>query len=133
MTHEDMTRFVMTLEESVDLIEYAILNGESGDTIIPKLVSMYLKDLFDIFSEKYNKPIKFTGLRSGEKMLESLINESQSSRLIIQGDYSHIKSNITYPNIINTDIRDYNSKINPLTKQQLNIFLQSLQLLDKVI
>jgi UDP-glucose 4-epimerase len=77
LTNEYMTRFVMTLEQSVDLIEYAILNGESGDTIIPKLVSMNVKDLMEIFSEKYNKPIKITGLRSGEKMLESLINETQ--------------------------------------------------------
>jgi FlaA1/EpsC-like NDP-sugar epimerase len=130
LTHEYMTRFVMTLEQSVDLIEYAILNGETGDTIIPKLVSMNVKDLMEIFSEKYNKPIKITGLRSGEKMLESLINETQSSRLVINGDYSHIKSCITYPNIINNDIKDYNSKINPLTKEELKIYLETLHLLD---
>jgi UDP-glucose 4-epimerase len=67
LTHEGMTRFVMTLEQSVDLIEYAILNGESGDTIIPKLISMKLKDLLEIFSKKYNIPIKVTGLRAGEE------------------------------------------------------------------
>jgi FlaA1/EpsC-like NDP-sugar epimerase len=124
-----MTRFVMTLEQSVDLIEYAILNGESGDTVIPKLVSMNVKDLMEIFSEKYNKPIKITGLRSGEKMLESLINETQSSRLVSNGDYSHIKSCIEYPNIINNKLQDYNSKINPLTKYELKDYLKSLHLL----
>jgi len=133
LTHENMTRFVMTLEQSVDLIEYAILHGETGDTIIPKLVSMKLKDLLEIFSKKYNKPIKITGIRAGEKMLESLINETQSSRLVINGDYSHIKSCIAYPNIINKDIRDYNSTINPLTKEELEKFLDALQLLDKYI
>ena len=126
LTHENMTRFVMTLEQSVDLIEYAIINGESGDTIIPKLVSMKLQDLMEIFSEKYNKPIKITGLRSGEKMLESLINETQSSRLITNDDYSHIKSCIKYPEILNNDIKDYNSKINPLTKTELKNYLESL-------
>jgi len=82
LTHPDMTRFVMTLEQSVDLIEHAILYASSGDTVIPKLISMKLVDLLEIFSEKYKKPIKITGLRPGEKMLESLVRETQSMRLI---------------------------------------------------
>ena len=57
LTHEKMTRFVMTLEQSVDLIEHAILCGDSGDVVIPKIISMKVKDLMEIFSEKYNKPI----------------------------------------------------------------------------
>jgi len=129
LTSNDMTRFVMTLEQSVDLIEYAILNGESGDTIIPKLVSMNVKDLIDIFSKKYNKPINIIGLRSGEKLLESLINETQSGRIIISGDYTHIKSVIQYPNIINHDMKDYNSKINPLKKEELEYYLNNLKLI----
>jgi UDP-glucose 4-epimerase len=129
LTSADMTRFVMTLEQSVDLIEYSALNGESGDTIIPKLISMNVKDLVEIFSQKYNKPITITGLRSGEKLLESLINDTQSGRIIVCGDYTHIKSVIKYPNIINDDMKDYNSKINPLTKEQLNDYLNKLNLI----
>lgn len=129
LTSESMTRFVMTLEQSCDLIEYAILHGESGDTIIPKLLSMNVKDLIDIFSKKYKKPVVITGLRSGEKLLESLINETQSGRMIVCGDYTHIKSVIKYPNIINNDCKDYNSKINPLTKEELEKFLSFLTLL----
>ena len=119
LTSDKMTRFVMTLEQSVDLIEYAILNGESGDTIIPKLVSMKLIDLFELFSVKYNKPIEITGIRPGEKLLESLINETQSSRIIVNNDYTHIKSAITTKEILNKNIQDYNSKINTLTKSEL--------------
>jgi len=129
LTSTDMTRFVMTLEQSVDLIEYAALHGESGDTVIPKLISMNVKDLVEIFSEKYNKPIVVTGLRSGEKLLESLINDTQSGRIIVNGDYTHIKSVIKYPNIINDDTKDYNSKINPLTKEQLHEYLNTLNLI----
>ena len=129
LTSTDMTRFVMTLEQSVDLIEYAIVNGESGDTVIPKLISMNVKDLVGIFSEKYNKPVVVTGLRSGEKLLESLINDTQSGRIIVNGDYTHIKSVIKYPNIINEDMKDYNSKINPLTKEQLHEYLNTLNLI----
>lgn len=129
LTSADMTRFVMTLEQSVDLIEHAIINGESGDTVIPKLISMNVKDMIELFSEKYNKPIVVTGLRSGEKLLESLINDTQSGRIIVNGDYTHIKSVIKHPNIINADAKDYNSKINPLTKEQLSDYLNKLNLI----
>jgi FlaA1/EpsC-like NDP-sugar epimerase len=131
LTNKDMTRFVMTLSQSVDLIEYAILYGETGDTIIPKLISMKINDLMELFSEKYNKPIHITGLRSGEKLVESLINESQSARLIKNdsGDYMHIKSVIKYPNILNTNMVDFNSHLNPLSKEDLKIYLNSLELL----
>lgn len=129
LTHPDMTRFVMTLEQSVKLIEHAILYGESGDTIIPKLISMKLIDLIEIFSNKYNKPIKITGLRPGEKMLESLISETQSMRLIKELDeYMYIKP--PYKNLLITDnIMNYNSKLNPLSKEDLFTYLNSYNLL----
>ena len=130
LTHEKMTRFVMTLEQSVNLIEYAIINAESGDTVISELVSLKVKDLIEIFSEKYNKSIKITGLRAGEKLLESLINESQSGRIEKHGKYTHIKSVFSYKKTIDADnLRDYNSTINPLTKQELKDYLIKLNLL----
>lgn len=129
LTHEDMTRFVMTLEQSVALIEYAILNGESGDTIIPKLISMKLIDLMEIFSEKYGKPVKITGLRPGEKMLESLISETQAMRLVKKDNgYMHIKP--PYKNLLVTEeIQNYNSKLNPLNKEELKEFMTNLSLI----
>jgi UDP-N-acetylglucosamine 4,6-dehydratase len=129
LTHEDMTRFVMTLEQSVQLIEYAALHGESGDTVIPKLISLRMVDLMEIFSEKYGKPIKITGLRPGEKMLESLISETQAMRLVKSASgYMHIKP--AYKNLLVTeDVQNYNSKLNPLSKNELNEFLNSLNLI----
>ena len=130
LTNENMTRFVMTLEQSVDLIEHTLLNGESGDTVIPKLVSMNVKDLVEIFSEKYNKQIVLTGIKPGEKLLESLINESQSARIEINGDYTHIKSIFNFNKPIKEEqLHDYNSKINPLSKDKLRIYLNNLNLL----
>ena len=130
LTHENMTRFVMTLEQSVDLIEYAIINGDSGDTIISELVSMKVKDLIEIFSEKYNKPYIITGLRSGEKLLESLINETQSGRIVKQNKYTHIKSVLTYNKEIDSSkLLDYNSTINPLSKEELKEYLIELNLI----
>ena len=130
LTHKDMTRFVMTLEQSVDLIEYAILNGESGDTIIPKLVSMNVIDLLELFSEKYNKPIKSIPIRPGEKMLESLINETQSVRIEKNNEFYHIKSLFNYNKpILSENMKDYNSKLNPLTKEELKQYLISFNLI----
>lgn len=130
ITDKRMTRFVMTLEQSVDLIEHAILKAESGDIVIPKLISCKIIDLIELFSEKYNKPIKESDLRPGEKMLESLINETQSLRLEFgEKGYMYIKP--PYKNIMtnNNDIKDYNSKINPLTKTELKLYLENLNLL----
>lgn len=129
LTHQDMTRFVMTLEQSVELIEYALEFGESGDIIIPKLVSCKIKDLLEIFSEKYNKPIKITGLRPGEKLLESLINVTQSQNILIKEDgHSIIKPD--YKNYYNYEnMRDYNSSINPLNEKELNILLKKYNLI----
>lgn len=129
LTSENMTRFIMTIQQSVDLINYAILQGETGDTIIPELISMNIKDLFELFSEKYNKPIFVYGLRAGEKTLESLINETQSNRIVKKDNYIHIKSVIQYPNVTNISNIDYNSKLNPFTKEQLRQYLIQLNLL----
>lgn len=130
LTHEDMTRFVMTLTQSVDLIEHALINGKTGETIISELISMKVKDLIELFSEKYNKPIVIIGLRSGEKLLESLINETQSARIKLFDKYKHIQSVLTFNETIYPEnLCDYNSKINPLTKEELKNYLLKLNLL----
>jgi UDP-glucose 4-epimerase len=131
LTHPDMTRFVMTLEQSVQLIEHAIKYAESGDTVIPELISMKLSDLMDIFSETYKKPVRITGLRPGEKMLESLISETQSMRLVDgPNGYKYIKA--PYRNVLIADnIRNYNSHINPLDKDALREYLNKLNMIYK--
>lgn len=129
ITDRRMTRFVMTLDQSVDLVEHALTYGESGDVVIPKLISCTVIDLIEIFSELYNKPIVDDKLRPGEKMLESLINDTQSMRLQFGPDgYMYIKppfKNFTSEN----EIRDYNSTINPLSKEELFNYLKSLKLI----
>ena len=129
ITDRRMTRFVMTLDQSVDLVEHALLHGESGDIVIPKLISCKIPDLIEIFSEIYNKPIVDDKLRPGEKLLESLINETQSMRLVNGPDgYMYIRP--PFKNMMNMgDIRDYNSMINPLTKEELKEYLLNLNLI----
>jgi FlaA1/EpsC-like NDP-sugar epimerase len=124
LTDPRMTRFIMTLDDSVELIEYAILSGMSGEIVIPKLRAMYIKDLMDIFSEKYKKPVVTTGLRPGEKLNESLINETQSMRTQTKGTYHHIQPtyNVT---VVNDTSYDYNSGQNIITKSELFEYLTS--------
>jgi UDP-N-acetylglucosamine 4,6-dehydratase/5-epimerase len=80
VTDEKMTRFFMTLEESVNLIEYSLFHGENGVTYVPLVKSYRILDLAKYFSQLYKKPIKFTGIRPGEKMHETLINDMELRR-----------------------------------------------------
>jgi len=132
ITDRNMTRFVMTLDQSVDLVEHALIYGESGDIVIPKLISCVVIDLIEIFSELYNKPIIDGKLRPGEKMLESLINETQSMRLVNGPEgYMYIKP--PYKNLmVSNNIKDYNSKINPLSKEELKKYLIDLKLVNNI-
>ena len=129
ITDRRMTRFVMTLDQSVALVEHALVHGESGDIVIPKLISCNIPDLIEIFSEIYNKPIVDDKLRPGEKLLESLINETQSMRLV-NGPEGYMYIRPPFKNIMNiSDVRDYNSTINPLTKEELKEYLLNLNLI----
>jgi len=80
VTDPDMTRYVMTLDDSVNLIQTAINRGFNGQTWIPQLPSMRIGDLAEIFAEQHGKKVKIVGLRPGEKKHEDLINESESVR-----------------------------------------------------
>ena len=129
LTHPDMTRFIMTLEQSVNLINHAINNCESGDIVVPKLEAMKIVDLLDIFSEIYNKPYVLTKLRPGEKLAEALINETQSMRMIIDTDGYHIiKPN--YSGIITNELpTEYNSNMGIINKDELRDYLANLKLI----
>lgn len=87
VTHPEMTRFVMTLDESIDLIVAAVKGAASGEIWLPKLRSMKIIDLAQIFSDRYGKPVELIGLRPGEKLHEELISESESVRATFDGAY----------------------------------------------
>jgi UDP-N-acetylglucosamine 4,6-dehydratase len=130
LTSNEMTRFVMTLEQATDLIEYSIFYGTSGDIVIPKLSSMKVPDLIELFAEKYNKKVTTTGIRPGEKILESLINETQSRMTVKKGDHYHIRPihNPICEGEETIEIIDYNSTINPISKKELKKYLIDLGL-----
>jgi FlaA1/EpsC-like NDP-sugar epimerase len=94
ITDIKMTRFIMRLEESVDLIEYAIEHGKNNEIIVPKIRAFSISDLSDVFSEIYNKGVIITGLRCVEKINEDLISKYEADCAYngIVDKYIHITS-----------------------------------------
>ncbi len=130
ITDERMTRFIMTLDESVDLIDYALSEAESGDIVISKLKSMKIMDLMEIFSDIYNKKVKKGVLRPGEKLLEALVNETQSTRLFKNNEkgYMHIKP--YYSQVVSKEpMMEYNSTHGLVDKLELKTILSNANLL----
>jgi UDP-N-acetylglucosamine 4,6-dehydratase len=91
ITDVRMTRFWMTIEQACQTIQYALEHGQSGEVIIPKLRSFYIKDLIEYVAKLKNKEVKIMGLRPGERLYETLINDTQSIRTIDKGAYYHIQ------------------------------------------
>lgn len=83
VTNKDMTRFFMTLEDSVKLIDTALINGTSGDTWVPHIKAFRIIDIARLFSAKYGNSIIVTDTRPGEKMNECLISLSETHRTTI--------------------------------------------------
>jgi len=79
ITDPNMTRFMMTLDESVELVLYAFRHAEQGDIFVQKAPAATIADLARALKELYkiNNPIKIIGTRHGEKLFESLINREE--------------------------------------------------------
>ena len=89
VTEPSMTRFVMTLEEAVDLVLFAFEHGESGDIFVQKapactidVLAHAVKDLFNVDNE-----IKVIGIRHGEKMYETLLTDEECAHAIDMGNF----------------------------------------------
>jgi UDP-N-acetylglucosamine 4,6-dehydratase len=127
LNHPNMTRFIMTQEDSVKLINYAIQHGESGDILIPKTASMSVKNMIELYANKYNKKIVPGKVRPGEKIHEDLINEYESTRCKETDRYYIIKP--PYKNYTNEDSYKYSSHSNIITQEQLYEYLTKLKLI----
>ena len=92
ITEPEMTRFIMSLEEAVDLVIFAFENGESGDIMVQKapactigVLAQAVKELFE--SEDESKVI---GIRHGEKMYETLLTNEECSNAIDMGNFYRV-------------------------------------------
>lgn len=101
VTNPNMTRFLLRLEEAINLIFHAIEKGEGGEIFVKKMPACTMEDLatamINSLSENKDYPIKIVGIRPGEKIHEILVSEDEMRRAIeleemfIIQDYNHEK------------------------------------------
>ena len=94
ITDPTMTRFLMSLAESVDLVEYAFENAETGDLFVRKApastIEILAKALTEMFGGTENQ-IKTIGFRHGEKLFESLLSTEERAKAEDLGDYFRVQ------------------------------------------
>ena len=89
VTDPNMTRFLMSLEDSVDLVLYAFEHGEQGDIFVQKAPASTVADLAQALNEMFGgkEQPRVIGTRHGEKLYESLISREEMAHAIDMGDY----------------------------------------------
>lgn len=92
ITDPNMTRFMMTLEDAVDLVLYAFKNGKQGDIFVQKAPAATISILAQALKELYNSdsPIKIIGTRHGEKVYEVLVNREDMIKVEDMGNFYRI-------------------------------------------
>ncbi|TRZ67280.1 MAG: NAD-dependent epimerase/dehydratase family protein [Comamonadaceae bacterium] len=92
VTDPNMTRFMMSLEDSVDLVLYAFMHGKQGDIFVQKAPASTVMDLAQALQEMFAKsnPIRVIGTRHGEKLYESLISREEMAKAEDLGGYYRI-------------------------------------------
>ena len=93
ITEPTMTRFIMSLEEAVDLVLFAFEHGENGDLLIQKApactIETQAKAVCELFGGK-TKDIKVIGIRHGEKMYETLLTNEECAKAVDMGDFYRV-------------------------------------------
>ncbi len=87
ITDERMTRFLLSLEEAVDVILYAVRNGNKGEMFIPRIPSALVVDVASVLIGDRKNKMVVTGIRPGEKLHEALITEEEAARTVERGPY----------------------------------------------
>ncbi len=129
VTHPEMTRFIMTLDESIDLIVSTAKGAASGEVWLPRLRSMRIWDLAQIFSDRYKKPISIVGMRPGEKLHEQLISAPESVRVHSDAEHYKMAASHILPDI-DAQIFDYSSNDDVLNRDELEGYLNSINIFD---
>ena len=120
ITDPNMTRFMMTLEDAVDLVLFAFKNGKNGDIFVQKAPSATIetlsKALIDLYKSKTK--IKVIGTRHGEKLYEALVNREDMAKAEDMKEYYRIPADnrdlnynrfFTEGEVIIPNIEDYHS------------------------
>lgn len=93
LTEPTMTRFIMSLEEAVDLVLFAFEHGENGDLLIQKAPACTIQTQAEAVCELFNgnkEDIKVIGIRHGEKMYETLLTNEECAKAVDMGDFYRV-------------------------------------------
>ncbi len=137
ITNPDMTRFMMNLDNAVDLVLHAFNNGKSGEIFVQKSPAATIKTLAQALIELYNSSskIKYIGTRHGEKMYETLVTKEEMIKATDQDKYFKISPDdrdLNYDQYFSlgtskSSIDEYNSNnTNLLSVQEMKNLLMDL-------
>lgn len=137
ITDKSMTRFIMSLEEAVDLVLFAFENGENGDILVQKAPACTIKTQAEAICDLFNGSrdnIKVIGIRHGEKMYETLLTNEECAKAIDMGDFYRVPADnrgLNYDKYFN----DGDSERNTLTEFNSNntVLLNENQVKEKLL
>ena len=95
ITDSRMTRFIMSLEEAVELVMFAFENAKTGDIMVQKAPACTIGTLAQAVKEIFNVPnkeVKIIGIRHGEKMYETLLTNEECAHAIDMGNFYRVSS-----------------------------------------
>lgn len=123
LTEPDMTRFIMSLEEAVELVLFAFENAESGDIFVEKApactIGVLAEAVKQLFDKENKSEIKIIGIRHGEKMFETLLTNEECAHAIDMGNFYRVpadKRDLNYDKYF----KDGDESRNPLTEFDSN-------------
>ena len=94
ITDPTMTRFIMSLDEAVDLVLFAFEHGTSGDILVQKApactIETQAKAVIELFDPEQKTEIKIIGIRHGEKMYETLLTNEECANAIDMGNFYRV-------------------------------------------
>lgn len=93
LTEPSMTRFIMSLEEAVDLVLFAFEHGENGDLLIQKAPACTIQTQAEAVCELFGgkkEDIKIIGIRHGEKMYETLLTNEECAKAVDLGNFYRV-------------------------------------------
>ncbi len=127
ITLPEMTRFLLSLDRAVDTVFEAVKSNGRGLTFVPKVAAAKITDVADVLMGENKLPIKFTGIRPGEKVHEIMVSEEECFRTVERGDYYVILP--VLPELRNGDVTEqalateYSSKDNNIAGDELRQLL----------
>ncbi len=123
VTEPNMTRFIMSLEEAVELVLFAFENAQSGDIMVQKApactIEVLAKSVKELFDKENKAEIKVIGIRHGEKMYETLLTNEECANAIDLGNFYRVpadKRDLNYDKFF----KGTDEKRNPLTEFNSN-------------